>query len=508
MIPRLPSGSPLRTALAIALASLLPSVAAGGPGIAALVAGAASGNVAAADLTEVPKKVRAKAKKQLKTARKLLKRGSPKQVRKAVAELDKAFAAYPSGEFRLELASALLIADEVDRARSLLEGFKPSPGERDSTALVVERIEAAMAASKTQVEIASQPAGAALMLSGTSLLAGETPWQGWLPFGTYQMTVSADGHADHDQQLVVAPGKPIRVAVRLTESSPAKDSQEQASGEAAPPSAVRNPDVAKTMQAGMRFLTGSLSTALLDKDRRAIRRVAVMPFETLEEQAKKSKLGSISAQLLSARLSESPQILQVERAQLDGIVEELQRGEAGQLEPAGAASVGKLVGANAIILGAIAPVGPNYVVTSRVVDTETGVVLSAAEQSFARQGMVAFSEDVIEVKSKAGAAARSAVLPGWGQMYNGDTGRAMTYGTAFLAVAAGAITSAVLGVQAQNSYRENKASTVHMRQEANDSFARTNLLLAGLGAVWAVAVGDAYVAGRDAETINLAASAD
>ena len=94
-------------------------------------------------------------------------------------------------------------------------------------------------------------------------------------------------------------------------------------------------------------------------------------------------------------------------------------------------------------------------------------------------------------------------MPGWGQIYNGDAARGITYMALFGGLAAGAITSAVLGKTAADEYNENRPDTVDRRDDANAHFERTNWMLAGLGAVWLVSVVDAYVTGVDAETINI-----
>ncbi len=490
-------------ALAAILALPSAEVAYGAPSIGEggrPVAKDAGGQVPAAD--------RRRASKKLKAARKLLKKGKAKHVAKALAKLEAAFGLHPSPEIRLELASGHVLAGQIKQAQDLLSGFMPDAAHVDASAAVRRRIDEALSVDMTKVRVESTPTGSSLTLRGASLFAGETPWEAWLPFGTYELTVSADGSLDHEELLEVERGKPRTLSVKLESTKPGPSPALEAAAEVAPSQVRRSPEVAKTMQQGIRLLAESLSASLLGKSSGSIRRVAVMPFETLEEQAKQKKLGPISAQLLSVTLAKAPRILQVERAQLDSIVSELKRSETGALDPGGAVSVGKLVGANSVVLGSIASVGPTYAVTARVVETETGVVITAAEQSFHRQGMVAFSEEVVEVKSKSGAAARSAALPGWGQMYNGDDGRALVFGGAFLVVAAGAIASAIMGVQAQSEYQENVASTVGRRDEANDSFTQTNLLLAGLGAVWAVAVGEAYISGRNAETINLEAARD
>ena len=269
-------------------------------------------------------------------------------------------------------------------------------------------------------------------------------------------------------------------------------------------------DTTGSVQAGIQAIADRLAAALEAQDEAGFRRIAVLPFEALDEDVSAHSVERVSSELMSARLARRPRLLQVERARLDAVVGELKRSERGELSPKGAASVGKLLGANSVVVGSVGVAGSDYVVTARAVDAESGQVLAAADQGFEREGMVAFSADAVVVKSRFGAAARSAGLPGWGQIYNGDTGRGVTYLTLFGAVAAGAITSAVLGVQAENDYNDatNSVDAVDAREDADAHYERTNIALIGLGLVWAVAVTDAYLTGTDASTIDVGAAVD
>ncbi len=262
-----------------------------------------------------------------------------------------------------------------------------------------------------------------------------------------------------------------------------------------------------SIQSGIQNLAERLVGGLERASKSGFRRMAVLPFDSIDKQAKKHKLGRVSSELLSSRLSREPRILQVERARLEAVISELERSERGELSSDGAVSVGKLLGANNVIIGSIAVAGPDYLLTARVVDSETGRVVTAADQIFPQAGMVALSEDMVELKSKTGAAIRSAVFPGWGQIYNGSTSRGIFYGAAFLGTAAGAIMSALLGKQAQDDYTSTdpgeQEANVGRRNEANGHYERANYLMAGIGVIWALAVSDAYITGVDAAKVNV-----
>lgn len=258
--------------------------------------------------------------------------------------------------------------------------------------------------------------------------------------------------------------------------------------------------------AGMHHLALRLGSALRQANTAGLSRVAVMPFEALKgagaDASKVESIGAVSAELLSARLAAQPRLLQVERRRIADVVGEIQRVEGGQVSPDGAVSVGKLVGANAVILGSVGDAGADYLLTARVVDVETGRILVAADATVPQAGLVALSEDMVELKTPLSAALRSAAVPGWGQIYNGDVARGITYMALFAGFAGTAVTSAVLGSKAENEYHENTAATVGARDAANAHYDRANVGLIGLGAIWALSLVDAWLTGEDARIIH------
>ena len=258
-----------------------------------------------------------------------------------------------------------------------------------------------------------------------------------------------------------------------------------------------------SIQAGIQKLVDKLVTDLKLTGDGTLTRVAVLPFETATTNEDEQHLGRVSAALVSSRLAAMPTIIQVERTRLDAVISELKRTETGDVNPKSAVSVGKLLGASNVVLGSVAPSGPELLITARVVNSETGEIVSVADHSFARRGFVALSEDVVEVKSTEGAVIRAAVLPGWGQFYNGEGSKGVVYTSAFVALALASTTTAMVGTESENKYKTNQRETVKFRQKANAQYRLTNHLLLTMAGVWALAVVDAYWNGRDATRIDL-----
>lgn len=299
------------------------------------------------------------------------------------------------------------------------------------------------------------------------------------------------------------PPAPVTAAPLVAKPAPKPTPAPGASPQAVDAELAKLPVPTNPVMAGMHRLALKLGSGMRADDPDGLRRVAVMPFEASTEKKEVEELGNLSAELLAGRMAAQPRMVQVERQRLQSVVGEIKRAEGGQVSSDGAVNVGKLLGANAVILGSVGDAGADYLVTARAVDVETGRVLVASDESVPRAGMVALSEDMVEVKTPLGAALRSAAVPGWGQIYNGDTVRGVAYIVGFAGFAGTAIVSAELGREAKNEYQENKPDTVDRRDDGNAHYERVNIALAGLGVVWLASVLDAYFTGEDARIVHL-----
>lgn len=119
-------------------------------------------------------------------------------------------------------------------------------------------------------------------------------------------------------------------------------------------------------------------------------RVAVVEFEN--KTAYGARLGTAAADILVTELGRTGRFVLLERAKMDRVLEEQKLGLTGAVDPATAAQVGKLLGAAAIVTGAISQFGvktegsdllvaqskrqvAEAVVDVRVIDAETGEIL-------------------------------------------------------------------------------------------------------------------------------------
>ena len=100
--------------------------------------------------------------------------------------------------------------------------------------------------------------------------------------------------------------------------------------------------------------------------------VAVFDFESKDEGMR--EMGAKIAVLISANLSAEPNIITVERAELEKVLSEQELGISGTVSTESAARIGKLTGAKVLITGKVFQVEKNLVLVGKIIGTETSRV--------------------------------------------------------------------------------------------------------------------------------------
>jgi hypothetical protein len=100
--------------------------------------------------------------------------------------------------------------------------------------------------------------------------------------------------------------------------------------------------------------------------------VAVLDFESKDEAVK--DLGAKAATLINAQLSAQPELVMVERAELEKILSEQELGLSGTVSSDTAAKVGHLTGAKVLVTGRVFKVDKELIVVAKVMGTETSRV--------------------------------------------------------------------------------------------------------------------------------------
>ncbi len=100
--------------------------------------------------------------------------------------------------------------------------------------------------------------------------------------------------------------------------------------------------------------------------------IAVFDFESKDEAVR--DLGPKVAALVSANLSAEPQLITVERAELEKVLGEQELGLSGTVSAGSAARIGNLTGAKVLVTGRVFQVDKRLVIVAKIIGTETSRV--------------------------------------------------------------------------------------------------------------------------------------
>jgi hypothetical protein len=98
---------------------------------------------------------------------------------------------------------------------------------------------------------------------------------------------------------------------------------------------------------------------------------AVLPFTTIKDT---EDMGPDLQLLLTTYLSVSPNLMMVERADVDKALSEIELGKSGTVDPETAAKVGHLIGAQVLVTGRITQIQHDVVIVAKIIGVETGIV--------------------------------------------------------------------------------------------------------------------------------------
>lgn len=107
--------------------------------------------------------------------------------------------------------------------------------------------------------------------------------------------------------------------------------------------------------------------------------VAVFPLEDLSASEETRGLGEKIAAALADGLARSGKVRVVERLRLQKILEEVNSGSSGRPDEQAAVRAGRLLGANALVLGSFQIFRDSVRIRVRVVKTETAEILSTGK---------------------------------------------------------------------------------------------------------------------------------
>ena len=233
------------------------------------------------------------------------------------------------------------------------------------------------------------------------------------------------------------------------------------------------------------------------------RRLAVLAFAEVGEHAQKRKLGTIVAAEVATVLRRDHGLLLVEREKLGQVLGELRLQQMVTLDSSQASKIGQLADAQALVVGSVAEAGDRYLVTSRIVATQTGEALAAESASLPEAALVAVASEAVVLRSRGDAAFRSLLVPGLGQFYNRQPAKGWFFAGASAGLAGAAVGFHLAGASAYDRYHKaaTSAEATRLYDQASSRYTTRNWLLVGLAAAWAANVVDAYTSGVDGQAM-------
>jgi TolB-like protein len=233
------------------------------------------------------------------------------------------------------------------------------------------------------------------------------------------------------------------------------------------------------------------------------RRLAVLTFAEVGERAQQRKLGTIVAAEVATVLRRDHGLLLVEREKLGQVLGELRLQQMVTPDVSQAGQIGQMADAQALVIGSVAEAGDRYLVTSRIVATQTGEALAAESASLPEAALVAVASDAVVLRSRGDAAFRSLLVPGLGQFYNRQPAKGWLFGGASAALAGAAIGFHLAGTSSYDRYKKaaSSAEASRLYDQASTRYTTRNWLLVGLAAAWAANVVDAYTSGVDGQAM-------
>jgi TolB-like protein len=288
-----------------------------------------------------------------------------------------------------------------------------------------------------------------------------------------------------------APAAPAAVAAPAPAPAPAPPTQQRAAAESAP-----------ELPAAIDKLAAQIVAAL---PKGATAKIAVAPFANLGPTAHEKKLGDVVSELLVTRLSGKPNIVIIERGQIDQILNELKLSMLGLTDGSNAEKVGKLLGADAMIVGSVSEVGDKFAISARHVDTATGRVAFAKEVLVPQAGTIALSSKYIVTKSRGDALFRSLIVPGWGQVYNDQDAKGYVFTGVTLGVIGAGVFQRMQYSKTHDDYMKatTKEDAAKFYDQQSNEYQQSNLLFYIAGGIWALNVADAFLNGTSASEVRV-----
>lgn len=231
-------------------------------------------------------------------------------------------------------------------------------------------------------------------------------------------------------------------------------------------------------------------------------RFAIANFEEIGQSSKDKQLGLVVSAQLQSMLQNDHNLFLVEREEVAKLVDEIQLGQMGLVSESDAVEIGKMSGAQALVLGSVAEAGSEYVVQVRIVSVNEARVWASAETSLPAADLITLSSDAAVLRTRSGAIYRSLLLPGWGQFYNREPLKGSLFVGGEVVAAGLSAMFHLFGSQAQSDYDAlgggaNPETFSDLRDEASQHYKMRNAMIYTAIGIHVLGILDAAFNGYD-----------
>ncbi len=109
------------------------------------------------------------------------------------------------------------------------------------------------------------------------------------------------------------------------------------------------------------------------------KRIAIMPFDNTTKDKAVDWIGGGIAETLITELGRIPDLTLIERTRLNDALKEMKLGQSGAVDAATAPKIGKILGADSVVVGSFQKVGSTLRLLARLVDVQTAQVRDTAK---------------------------------------------------------------------------------------------------------------------------------
>jgi len=140
----------------------------------------------------------------------------------------------------------------------------------------------------------------------------------------------------------------------------------------------------------IKTLSKNLSKDYVEKKQKPLfkKSLAILKFKNLGTTLKKNNIGEIISNFLSAEFNNSTIFKLVERENLKKIFKEIELGMSGATDDETSIEPGKIKGAELLLIGSISEVGKSFVITAKLIDTETAKIISVSTVTIPREKLL------------------------------------------------------------------------------------------------------------------------